>query len=211
MPHAIFSISDEATSWDDDDDVGLESFSETDVNSVSGADERDSFDGSLAHQSSDAAFDTQPRLIDDDAEVDAASIRKDKASGPPVLGMSKQSNRSPSTPALVAIHNQVTPHYPHGPKPHDGGPSAPLTARPPHARALGSEFELLDEDDWRDAESEGPLDDRPDADGPAAPGSPVPKRRQPLAADRPPPAFPSLSPSDAHATSLRSSSGSHRK
>jgi hypothetical protein len=206
MPHAIFSISDEASSWDDDDDVGLESFSETDIDSASGADERESVSGSMTHRSSDVA-------LDDDGEVDAELISKDDAGSPPVPESRSHSRESSTSSAPVTTSTQATPHGPLQPL---GRPSAPPTARPPHARALGSEFELLDENDWRGDESEGLPDDGPVSAGPAAPGSPVPKGRQPLsaAAGRPPAATLALpllpTTADAQA-SPRASLGPHRK
>lgn len=206
MPHAIFSISDEASSWDDDDDVGLESFSETDIDSTSGADERESPSGSLTRRSSDAAL--------DDAEIDTELISKDEA-GDPLVSVSApaHSRESSSSSVPVSVSTQGTPQHSHGASVSSGrGPSTPTTARPPNARALGSEFELLDECDWRGAD----LDDQRDNDGagPVASESPVPKKRLPLmAADRPPAstiAFPSLTLPDGQASQC-ASLGAHRK
>lgn len=204
MPHPIFSISDEASSWDDDDDVGLESFSETDPESASdAADDRESLGGLLSRRSSDE--------LDDDVgqhgpagsagadEGEAEHISKEEATAggasPFVL---QQHARMPSasfvddslpSTSLESASSQATPQFARGPAAAAAAASPATARRPSNSRALGSEFELLDEDDWRGADSDDVLDDETDDDGdghglagrrvdPTTPGSPVSKRQQ---------------------------------
>lgn len=166
MPHAIFSIGDEVSSWDDDDDVGLESFSETDPESMSATDDQGSSGRSpspaLRRSTSASQEDVGVEVISKD---EAGPALSSAGPGPTVTADSFEPTSFEST------SSQATPQHAQHPE----GFIPSTERRPSNPRALGSEFEILDEDDWRGTDSED-VDDRP-----ASPGSPVSKRRTPLA------------------------------
>ncbi|KAL7413724.1 peptidase family C54-domain-containing protein [Mrakia frigida] len=186
MPNAIFSIADEPSSWDDDDDAGLESFSETDPDGMSSH--------SATTDDHDATLETEYLYDDDDDEQDE---HEEEETEDLYASRSRSRSHVSSPPPPPPTHPLPRPHHP-PPRQSTGSdslvvvddedlgvelilnknslesegtgsssersrltPSTPTTHRPTPTRALGSEFELLEKDDWLEA---GDVDDELDDD-----------------------------------------------
>lgn len=135
MPKAIFSIADEPTNWDDEDSAGLESFSETDPEDgipESGSDVLSAPPGPLSEENESPAHEEEDLDLDETAEM----ISRDE------IG----SSYKPEPSFVMPPPPSVAPSYPSSAHPTVFEPEG--NRSPPPLRTLGSEFELLSEDDW---------------------------------------------------------------
>jgi hypothetical protein len=196
MPNAIFSIVDEPSSWDDTDDAGLESFSETDPDdddlastSIASTtldhreeeeavkDEEDECDVSLTASTVDGDLPTplreatrrpvQPRprrresVLSLDEDDDGLGEGEDSG-GVLASPMEVVEKEALGLPAPSPSTNPDSASLPRRqPAPSPDSPSRPpqtvgAGGRPRPARALGSEFCIVDESDWKESPADRP-------------------------------------------------------